>query len=75
MDATALSALITSVGFPIVACVGMFIYLTKVMDKRDEKMDATLQKMTDVVNENNKLIAVFSEKIEILFKEREEKKK
>lgn len=60
MDMNALAPLITSVGFPIVACVGMFYYLTKVMEKRDEKMDKTIDELTKVVNENNKLIAVLS---------------
>lgn len=68
MDAQVITSLITSVGFPIVACLGMFWYLTKVMEKRDQKMDETLNKMSDVVNENNKLIALFTEKIDLLFK-------
>lgn len=77
MDANTLTALITSVGFPIVACIGMFWYLTKVMDKRDEKINDTLNKMTDVVSENNKLIDMFAEKMDLLFKliELREKKK
>ena len=68
MDAQVITTLITSVGFPIVACLGMFWYLTKVMEKRDQKMDETLNKMSEVVNENNKLIALFTEKLDILFK-------
>lgn len=68
MDAQVITTLITSVGFPIVACLGMFWYLTKVMEKRDLKMDETLNKMSEVVNENNKLIALFTEKLDILFK-------
>lgn len=73
MDYATLGSLITSVGFPIVACVGMFVYLTKVMDKRDDKIDKTLNKMTEVVNENNRIIAIFSEKVDLLFLEREER--
>lgn len=68
MDAQVITSLITSVGFPIVACLGMFWYLTKVMEKRDQKMDETLNKMSEVVNENNKLIALFTEKLDLLFK-------
>lgn len=66
MDINALAPLITSVGFPIVACVGMFWYLTKVMEKRDEKMDKTIEELTKVVNENNKLISIFAEKVDML---------
>lgn len=75
MDVQVITTLITSVGFPIVACLGMFWYLTKVMDKRDQKMDETLNKMSEVVTENNKLIALFTEKLDLLFKisEKEDK--
>ena len=47
------------------------------MDKRDEKINDTLNKMTDVVSENNKLIDMFAEKMDLLFKliELREKKK
>lgn len=75
MEINTVAQLITSVGFPIVAAIGMFYYLTKIMDKRDEKMDATLKSMTDVVNENNKVITVFTEKIDLLFKIIESDKK
>lgn len=67
-EATIIMNMITSVGFPIVACLGMFYYLTKTMDKRDEKIDETLRQMTNVVNENNKLIAIFTDKMDTLFK-------
>lgn len=75
MEINTVAQLITSVGFPIVAAIGMFYYLTKIMDKRDEKMDATLKSMTDVVNENNKVITVFTEKIDLLFRLIEDDKK
>lgn len=68
MDINTIASLIPSVGFPIVCCIGMFWYLTRVMDKRDEKIDETLKKMTDVVNENNKVISLFTEKLDIIFK-------
>ena len=74
MEINTVAQLITSVGFPIVAAIGMFYYLTKVMDKRDEKMDQTLSKMTDVINDNNKVITIFSEKIDMLFKYIKEEK-
>ena len=68
MDANTLTTLITSVGFPIVACIGMFWYLTRIMDKRDEKINTTLLQMTEVVSENNKLIDMFSQKMDMLFR-------
>ena len=75
MDANMILQAITSVGFPIVACVGLFMYITKVMDKRDDKMDETLKNMTTVIAENNKVITVFSEKIDLLFKLLEDERK
>ena len=68
MEIEALINLIPSVGFPCVACVGMFIYLTKIMDKRDDKIDKTLRQMTNVVNENNKMISIFTEKMDMIFR-------
>ena len=68
MDVNVINTLLTSFGFPVVACIGMFYYLTKVMDKRDDKITETIQKITDVVNENSKLIAVFTDKMDMLFK-------
>lgn len=75
MEIEALINLIPSVGFPCAACVGMFIYFTKVMDKRDDKIDKTLRQMTSVVNENNKMISIFTEKMDLIFKIIEERER
>lgn len=68
MDGATLTTLISSVGFPIVASIGLFWYMTNQMQKRDEKIDETLKKITEVVNENNKIVATFTEKMDIVFK-------
>lgn len=56
MDSQAIFTAIGSLGFPIVACVGMFWYLTKTSQAHKEEMD----KMSEAINNNtaamNKLI-------------------
>ena len=56
MDSQAIFTAIGSLGFPIVACVGLFWYLTKTEQAHKEEMT----KMSEAINNNtaamNKLI-------------------
>lgn len=45
MDITAITQFIGSVGFPIVCCVGLFWYITKITDQHKEEMNTMRQSL------------------------------
>lgn len=45
MDMTAITQFIGSVGFPIVCCVGLFWYITKITDQHKEEMNTMRQSL------------------------------
>lgn len=60
MDVNGVLTAIGSLGFPIVACVGLFWYLTKSNDKHKEEMD----KMAEAINNNTSVMNKLLDKIE-----------
>lgn len=60
--------IISTVGFPIAACVGLFWYMNSVMKENNKNTEEAIKKMTEVVNENTKMITVFSTQLEVLLK-------
>lgn len=60
--------IISTVGFPIAACVGLFWYMNSVMKENNKSTEEAIKKMTEVVNENTKMITVFSTQLEVLLK-------
>jgi hypothetical protein len=52
MDATSITTLISSVGFPIVMC----LILIKYMQQENQRNDDTITKLTDTINANTKAI-------------------
>jgi hypothetical protein len=52
MDATSITTLISSVGFPIVMC----LILIKYMQQENQRNDDTIAKLTDTINANTKAI-------------------
>lgn len=56
---TVLSA-VGSFGFPIVACIALFWYITKQNDNHKKEMD----KMAEAINNNTKVMNSLLEKIE-----------
>lgn len=52
MDAQSITALISSVGFPIVMC----LILIKYMQQENQRNDDTITKLTDTINANTKAI-------------------
>ena len=60
MDTQAIFTAIGSLGFPIVACVGMFWYLTKTSQTHKEEMD----KMSEAINNNTAVMNKLIDRIE-----------
>lgn len=52
MDATAITTLISSVGFPIVMC----LILIKYLQQENQRNDDTITKLTDTISANTKAI-------------------
>lgn len=71
MDANTIIQLITTVGFPIVACGGMAWYVKYITDHNREDMkeernqhDSEMQKVTDALNNNTLAIQKLTDYIE-----------
>lgn len=71
MDANTIIQLITTVGFPIVACGGMAWYVKYITDRNREDMkeernqhDSEMQKVTDALNNNTLAIQKLTDYIE-----------
>lgn len=64
MDIEVLTQIITSVGFPIVACGGLFWYINKVTDSHKEEIKA----MMDSLNQNTLVLTELKELISIMTK-------
>lgn len=71
MDANTIIQLITTVGFPIVACGGMAWYVKYITDRNREDMkeernqhDQEMQKVTDALNNNTLAIQKLTDYIE-----------
>ena len=71
MDANTIIQLITSVGFPIVACGGMAWYVKYITDRNREDLkeertlhDAEMAKVTEALNNNTLAIQKLTDYIE-----------
>ena len=71
MDANTIIQLITTVGFPIVACGGMAWYVKYITDRNREDLkeertqhDQEMQKVTDALNNNTLAIQKLTDYIE-----------
>jgi len=62
MDIEVITQIITSVGFPIVACGGLFWYINKVTDSHKEEVKA----MMDSLNQNTLVLTELKELISIM---------
>lgn len=47
MNAESITTIISSVGFPIAACIGLFWYMTKQQERHEEET----KKLTEAINE------------------------
>lgn len=59
MDTNTIITIISSVGFPIFACIAMGFFVYKTMDKYDARLDALAEEQKNVVialNNNTKAI-------------------
>lgn len=65
MDIEVITQIVTSVGFPIVACGGLFWYVNKVTDSHKEEVKAMMESLnqnTLVLTELKELISVMSKR-------------
>ena len=65
MDASNITTLIGSLGFPIVACGAVFWYLNKERESHEQEMRV----LTDALNSNTKVITEMKVLIETIQKE------
>lgn len=62
MDFTAVSQLISSVGFPIAACVALFWQMTRESERHKEEMDALKESLNQNTLAITKLVLFMQEK-------------
>ena len=67
MDIELLTQIVTSVGFPIVACGGLFWYVNKLTENHKEETKA----MMESINSNTTVLSELKELIKILVKDKE----
>ena len=65
MDLNSLSGFISAVGFPIVGCIALFIYV----NKRDKAYTDKLDKMRETVDNNTRAMEELSKSNEQSYKE------
>ena len=59
MDANAIITIISTVGFPICVCLILFAYI----QKKQEKTDDTIAKLTETINNNTAVIQHLIDKL------------
>ena len=59
MEMDAIVTLISSVGFPIFACVALYLR----MEKQDEKHQEEMDKMTEAINNNTNILTRLYERL------------
>lgn len=60
MDANTIIALVGSLGFPIVACIGMGFFIRELMNNHKEEVT----KMTEAINNNTVVITKLVERFD-----------
>ncbi len=65
MDVAALSQLIGSIGFPIVACIACFYRMGQESDSHRQEMD----KMTEALNNNTLVLTKLTQKLDDMDRE------
>lgn len=59
MDITSILQAISTVGFPIVACIAMFIR----MDKSDQRHSEEIDKLSEAINNNTVVMTQLAERL------------
>lgn len=62
MDYGILEQIITSLGFPIVACIALFWYINKQEERRREELDG----MRETIQENSSVLSSLKDLIQML---------
>lgn len=72
MDVSAITTLVTTVGFPIAMCVGLLYYVTKQSDKQKEENALIMQthkeetvQFTQALNNNTLVLQRLCDKMEV----------
>ena len=60
MELTQLTPIISSLGFPIAACIALFYYLNKERENHKEEIDA----LRNCINENNNVLSALKTLLE-----------
>ena len=60
MDPTQLTPIISSLGFPIAACIALFYYLNKERENHKEEIDT----LKNCINENNTVLSALKTLLE-----------
>lgn len=64
MDITAVTSLISNVGFPVAVCIALFFY----MEKQNERHQAETDKLNDTLQNNTKVLTELCTLIKTLIK-------
>lgn len=56
MDVQLIETIVASIGFPIVMCLLLFYYIQRLNEKHDSEID----KLTEAMNENTKILTQLS---------------
>ena len=62
MDASTITALIGSLGFPIVCCIALFWYITKLTNQHKEEIKELRSAIDNNTNVMNQLVSKLNEK-------------
>lgn len=68
MDVNALTALISSLGFPIVCCAALFWYQNKTMKDFTEKFDQSMKELSKSISSNTDATTRLVTTVELLTK-------
>lgn len=68
MDANTITALVGSLGFPIVCCGAMFWYVNKTMKEFSDKVESTIKELSISINANTDATTKLVTTVELLTK-------
>lgn len=68
MDVNAITSLVSSIGFPIVACGALFWFQAKFLKELSQEIKTSLKEVTDSISENTKATTKLVTTVEILNK-------
>lgn len=64
MDMSAVTSIITSVGFPIAMCIGMAYYILKLQTKKDDDIKEVIRGFNETVSKMNDMLISLTVKLD-----------